>query len=457
MSSLFGSLSIALRALLAQQGGLEVTSNNIANVNTPGFSRQRAVLRQDPPVLFGDMQLGTGVRLDQVLSIRDRILELRIHQERQQEADREAFLGAARQIEALFNEAQGAGLGDALTAFFNSLTQLSANPTSIPLRQGVLTAATNLANAFRKVARDLATLQGNLDRSVVQSAGEINELTAEIAELNKEVSARVGIGVDPGEFADRRELLIRELAARVDISVIDAGKGSVTITTSGGAALVVADRNIPVQALVNPLTGRNNIFSQGSDITATITSGALSGLLEARDRLIPGLLADLDTLAADVSTSFNAQHRLGFDLNGAAGVDFFAPVAGSGAASGFAVAITDPRLLAGSSDGAPGSSGNLTALAALRDLAIVAGQKPADFYSNVVFRLGNSIANAEAELEGQALVLRQLENQRGAVSAVSLDEEAANLLRFQRAFEAAARVVAVVDEMTGVAINLGRS
>ena len=190
MSSLFGSLSIAVRSLLTQQAALETTSNNIANVNTPGFSRQRAVLTQEPPVQLGTLWFGTGVGVDRIESIRDRILELRLVQETQQQGKLETYLGALRQVEAYFNETEGAGLENALSGFFNALLELSANPSDFPLRQRVITAGQNLTRAFRQAARSLELLQQNLDRAVSQSVDEINRLSRQIAELVAQICPR---------------------------------------------------------------------------------------------------------------------------------------------------------------------------------------------------------------------------------------------------------------------------
>ena len=458
MSSLFGTLSIALRALMAHQGALDVTSNNIANINTPGYSRQRAVFQPDPPVSFGSLQLGTGVSLEKVESIRDRVLELRIHQETQQEGRLDSFLTGMRQVEALFNEAQGVGLEGVLTEFFNSLQELTVEPSSILLRQKVLSSAENLTQAFRQKATNLATLQTSFNQTIIQSVTDVNRITEEIANLNVEVSGLVGIGKDPGAFADQRNHLIRQLSELIDIAVIDAGQGSVTITTSNGTALVVGTKNVPLSVQLDPATGLHGIRSQGADITGSITAGRIGGLLDIRDQQIPAVLADLDALAVALANNLNTGNAAGFDLLGNPGGDFFVPppAGGVGAARVFAVAITDPALIAASSDGAPGSNGNLLNLVDLRNQSIVNGQRPDEFYSNMISRLGNDIAGASFELEAESLVLRQLRNQRSNISGVSLDEEAANLIRFQRAFEASARVISVVDELTELTINLGR-
>ncbi len=456
MSSLFGNLSIAVKALMTQQAAIQTTSNNIANINTPGYTRQRAILQEDTPVIIGMLLFGTGASVEKVESIRDKVLEIRLHQETQQEGKLDAFLDAMKQVEGLFNEAVGVGLEGVLTAFFNSLLELSTNPSNIPLRQEVITAAENLTNSFRQAANRLYVLQSNLDRDVTQTVSEINTLTTEIAKMNAKVSGLESAGLESGAFKDRRTLLTRELSRLVDLAVIDAGGGSVTLTTTRGTALVVGDTSIPFQTQTDLATGFQLIFSQGSDITATIASGQLSGLLQARDQDIPSILADLDTLAADLSNAFNAVHTAGFDLAGAAGGNFFVPPPATGAAASFALAFTDPTLFAASSDGTVGSNGNVAVLADLRNQAIVSGQPPGDFYVNFVGRVGNKVAIASTQLEAEILILRQLKNQRSNISGVSLDEEAANLIRFQQAFQASARVVTVIDELTRIVVNLGR-
>lgn len=152
MGSLFGSLHIALGALAADQGAVAITSNNIANVNTAGYTREQVNLSENSPVQAGNLVFGTGVTLGQTTSIRDSLLEQRIDQENQSAGQLSAFLGPLNQIQSLFNETSGAGLQTPLTAFFNSLSQLSGNPSDPSLREGVITAGQNLASAFQQDA-----------------------------------------------------------------------------------------------------------------------------------------------------------------------------------------------------------------------------------------------------------------------------------------------------------------
>jgi flagellar hook-associated protein 1 FlgK len=230
----------------------------------------------------------------------------------------------------------------------------------------------------------------------------------------------------------------------------------VTLTTAGGAALVVGDRSFATETGLHS-SGFRHVYSQACDITADISGGQIGGVLRARDIGIASVLADLDQMASSIITEVNAAHRQGFDLKGIAGQDLFAPASLTHSAVNMTLALSDASQFAASSDGSVGDGGNLAAVRAIATEPIINGQSPLDFYSGLVARLGNELGQAKAEEEASELVLRQLANQRAAVSGVSLDEEATNLIRYQRAFEAAARVVSVIDDLTETVINLGRN
>jgi flagellar hook-associated protein 1 FlgK len=455
MSSLVGIMSMAVRALLAEQGALDATSNNISNINTPGYSRQRPILVEGDPIWQWPLTFGSGVVLEKVESVRDPVLELRIHAEKQQQSRLEALVTGMSQTELMFSGSSG-DIGDSLSKFFNSLQQLSTDPTSIPLRQGVLTAAGNLASAFRSVVRNIQQQRSNLDRSVEQAVREANTITGQIAKLNLQVTTLENLHQDASAFVDRRNVLIGQLSQLIDVSVIRSDN-TITLTTANGTALVAGERAFQLDTHADS-SGVQHIFAEGTDITGTIVGGKLAGLLDIRDRKLPSIIADLDTLAAGLASSMNSVHRAGFDLNGLPGGDLFAPPPAGiqGAAASFAVQITDPALLAASSDLSSGNNANLLQLLAVRNQAVVGGETPLDFYANTVFKVGNEVASNSAAQDASSLILQQLENQRSSISGVSLDEEAANLLRYQHAFEAAARVVSTISEVMDVAVNLGR-
>jgi flagellar hook-associated protein 1 len=454
MPGLGTSLSIAVGALAAEQGALNVTSNNIANVNTPGYSRQVAVLNEAPSIQDAGTSFGGGVTLEQFQSVRDELLQLRIYEETQQQGNSQTQLNTLTQIEGLFSDPTQ-GVGGALSTFFSGLSQLSTNPTDANARQAVLTSANNLANSFHQAVSSLNSIGTGLDQAVPQTVGQINRLTSQIATLNGQVSQMQGLGKDPGTTQDQRDELIRQLSSLVNISVTQTEHG-LTLTTANGVPLVVASKSYALQANANNSVLEHVYSAQGQDITSQITGGQLGGTLQIRDQVIPQVQAQLDTLASQFATSFNTQHRAGFDTAGNPGQNFFTPPASTtGAAGSFSVAITDPSLIAASSDGSAGSNGNLEKLIGLQNQQLPSGANPMDMYSNLVLQVGNLGATAQSNASASDSSVQQLTDQRSSVSGVSLDEESTNMIRYQRAYEAGARVVTTVDSMFDTLMKMG--
>jgi flagellar hook-associated protein 1 len=453
MSSLNASLASALSGLVAEQGALAATTNNVANVNTPGYSREQPVLVTSDPVVEDPLTFGTGVTLQSVQGIRDPILESQIQQQTQGQGQYGALAAALQQTQVNFTSSSG-DIGTAISNFFDSVNQLSTNPSDLSVRQGVLTAAGNLASSFNTTANNLTQQQTSLDLSVVQIVGQINQYSQQIAQLNGQISNLQNVGEDAGTFIDQRQQAIDQLSSLVDVSVIPSGS-TLTLTTASGAPLVAGQESYPLQTQTNS-AGLHDIYSEGNDITAQITSGQLGGTLQARDQQIPAIKTQLDTLAAGLANAVNTVQAGGFDLNGVAGTNLFnaPPPSGVGAAASLSVAITDPALIAASSDGSEGSNGNAEAMYALNNQAIINGQSPTDYYSGVVFNVGNDVAQAGAEQSASGLVLQQLNDQRSSISGVSLDEEAANMVRYQDAYSASAQVITTINDMMYTVVNM---
>jgi flagellar hook-associated protein 1 FlgK len=453
MSSLNASLATALSGLIAEQGALAVTTNNVANVNTPGYSREQPVLVTGDPVVSDPLTFGTGVILQNVESIRDPLLESQIQQQTQSQGQFSALASALGQTQVNFTSSAD-DIGTGISNFFDSINQLSTNPADLSLRQGVLTAAGNVATSFNTTANNLTEQQTSLDLSVVQTVGQINQLTQQIAQLNGQIGKLQNVGESAGTLVDQRQQAIDQLTGLVDVSVIPADN-SLTLTTANGAALVTGQQSFQLQTQTTP-AGLHDVYSQGKDITSQITSGQLGGTIQARDRDVPAIQGQLDTLAAGLANAVNAVQVAGFDLNGNAGTNLFnPPPAGvTGAAAGLSVAITDPSLIAASSDGSPGSNGNADAMYALNNQPIIAGQSPTNYYSGIVFNVGNDTANASAEQTASSSILQQLNDQRSAISGVSLDAEAANMVQYQDAYQASAQVITTINDMMYAVINM---
>jgi flagellar hook-associated protein 1 FlgK len=458
MGGLSASLNIAVNSMLAQQGAIETTTNNIANANTPGYSREVPNLEEAPTVQLGSLTFGTGVQLGSVSSLRDSVLDVRVNQETQQQGQLNAFLESGQQIQQLFNETAGTGLQTPLTNFFNSFSQLASDPSDLTTRQNVITSAQNLATAFNQTANNLTTLQRNADLSVQQSVSQINSLTAQIAQVNQQVVSATKTGENAGPFEDQRQQLINQLSNYIDVSEVDAGSNGLTLTTSAGSPLVVGNQSFALTTQANTTTGFQDVYDNGSDITSQISGGALAGEIQIRDQEIPSVQNSLDTLAYNLSTAVNTQSTKGFDLNGNPGGSLFTPLTQvAGSAASLSVAITDPSLIAASGTAGPTSSGdnsNANALLALQNNNIVAGQTPLGYYSDLVFKIGNDVSTAQSTQQAGSQTLLQLQNLQGGVSGVDINEEAANLMRFQTAYQASAQVATVINTLLQTTINM---
>lgn len=453
MSSLLGAMSIAMGALEAQQAGLATTTNNIANLNTPGYTRERPVLQEADPVLNNGIVYGTGVKLQGIESLRDSILNLQIDNETQQQGQSQAYVNAMSQAQTLFPD-DTTGIGQQISSFFQSLNSLSTDPSNLALRQNVLSAANGLASAFNGAASQLSSQRSSLDQTVDQVTGEVNQLTQQIADLNQKLAALSNSSPGSGSFLDQRDNLVQKLSGLIDVSVINDGT-SITLTTKQGATLVADGQSFALSTALDPASGVQHIYSQGADITGKISGGQLGGVLQARDQTLPAMQTQLDSLAGGLVQALNTAHAQGFDLNGNAGGNLFSPVSGAGAAAGMAVAITDPTLLAASSDGTTGSNGNLANLSAVANQAVSNGMSPTEAYGSLVFQAGSAVSDATTELNASNTMLQQLQQQQASVSGVSLDEEASNLLLYQRAYQAAAQAITAVDQMLQTAIHMG--
>ena len=451
MGSLTAAMWIAAHALDVDQGALNVTSNNIANASTPGYSREVVDLSEQVPNTIGNLTFGTGVTLQNIRSIRDQLLSMQIAEQTTQQNGAQTQLNALQQVQGLFSDPTQ-GIGANLTAFFNSISQLSTNPTDTAQRQAVITAAQNLVGSFNQSAQSLTQIQSNLNQSVSQTVGQINSLTRQIAQLNAKVGQMQQLGQDPGSFLDQENQLINQLSQLTNVSEIRTEHG-LTLTTGNGTALVVGNQSFDL-TVGNGSTGMQDVFAQGQDITASIHGGSLGGAIQVRDQDIPGILSQLNTLASDFANSFNAAQAMGFDLNGNAGQALFTFNSGGPAAS-LALATTDPNAIAASSDGTPGSNGNIANLMAVESQPLPSGQTPTDTYATIVSQSGNLAAQSQADLQASTASLNHLNDQLGALSGVSINEETANLLNYQNAFSAAARVFTTVDQLTQTVISMG--
>jgi flagellar hook-associated protein 1 FlgK len=439
---------------MADTGALQGTNNNIANANTPGYTREVPIFQEAAPTNEGNFSVGNGVVLEGYQSQRDDLVHAQIQQETQAQSGANAQLSSLQQIQPTFATSTE-DVGTQMSALFASLSGLSTNPDSSSLREGVLTAGQNLATAFNTTSRALTTEQTGLNTQLTQDVNKINQLTQQIAALSPQLAALKSSGQDGGTIQDQEDQLVLSLSALTSVSVTQTN-GTETLTTGNGTPLVVGSQSYALQSSTG-INGMQQVLDQnGANITASLSSGDLGGTIQTRDQTIPGLLNQLDTLANQFATAFNVAQANGFDQNGNTGQNFFnIPTTVAGSAGLISMAITDPTLVAASSDGTAGSNGNLGNFSAVQTTTLPVGQTPAGAYANLVYQVGSLTSNASAESSATAQSLLQLNNQLNSVSGVSIDEESTNLITYQAAYEAAARVITTVQALFQVTMAMG--
>jgi len=460
---IYSTLNIGRDALLVQQRAIEVTGHNIANVNTPGYSRQRLVLSPRDPIPTWAGELGTGVQGIEVERIVDRYLGDQINSSAQDLGRWEAQKSALERVEVTFDETTGYGLNDAMSEFWNAWQDVINNPSADTQRNLLMAKGENLTNTFNSVYSDLVEIQNDLDSSISSTVMEINQLAEEIADLNDKIHSIEGAGQNPNDYRDERDQLLKELSGLINFTSSEGSSGAVTITLGDGTNLVSGTDVSQLTATDTDGDGFMDIAwssSPATAINADITGGKLSGWIEARDVIVVDYLNRLDLLATTLMSELNTIHSGGYGLDGNTSRDFFT---GTGASdiSVDSLIVSNPSYIAAAylDDGLgslPGDNRNAIAIANLQNELTMSGGTATfdDFYNSVISDVGIEVSNADSNYEHQYAMSAQLENYRESISGVSLDEEMVNLIKFQHAYNAAAKLITTVDELMDALITM---
>ncbi|PIE67115.1 MAG: flagellar hook-associated protein FlgK [Deltaproteobacteria bacterium] len=458
---IYGMANVAKTALITQQKALDITANNIANVGTEGYSRQRVVMEQNEPVYYEGGALSTGVQANRTIQrIYDRFLSAQMSEAASKQGRWEAQLETLEKAELMFEDASGYGLNGAMSEFWNSWQDVANNPSGYAERATLLANGENLARVFNKLSTDLIQVQADSDYSIEGTVDDINSLTREIADLNLRIAnVEAGNLHSANDFRDQRDLKLKTLSSLIDVNGFEDGNGFLTISSINGHTLVDRTRSWDLTTAPNT-DGFQDVFWESSsgtleNITSNISTGKLKGWIEARDVMIPDYHSRLDEMAVNLANAVNGLHNGtpngGLDLYGNPGLDFFAATTGAGDIQVNDLLAADTNLIAAAFDteGIPGGNGNAIALAEVQNqLLMSAGSATLDdFYNGLVSDVGRFVSQAELSVEHQSTVSLQLATYREEVSGVSMDEEMVNMVQFQSAYSAAAKLVTTVDEM----------
>jgi flagellar hook-associated protein 1 FlgK len=458
MGSLTQLMYTARDALSAQSYGLNVTGQNITNVNTPGYVRREALLetRALGTATTGSVTVA-GLRRATDIYIERKELTARGNAAAASEHDNQLA-----SVEALFNDLGATGLGSALDGVFSSFSALAANPSDPTSRSAVLGAADAFATRASSMADSLADAKNDLLAQAQATVQQINERATSIAELNRRIQAAESAGEDAADLKDQRNNVLLSLSQMIDVRTIDDGKGAIVVQASGST--LVDGGGIRPLAIELAGDGSMKLMSTreggpSTEITQFLTGGKLAGIKEARDVDVFDVAKKLDQLVFDVASAINTQHAAGFGSDGVSGRNLFdlSPSAdGAGRAIRLSAAVAgNPAAVAASASAAslPGGSDNAVALANVWDQPLSGGRTAAETYGDIVGGIGQRKSAIAQAMETQDAIRDQLQAMREAVSGVSLDEEMVALTKYQRAYQAAGRVLTTVDELMQDLLN----
>lgn len=463
MTSIFYGLEIGRKALQAQQKAMEVTGHNIANVNTPGFTRQQAIFVSTAPETIPSFnsphgaQVGSGVDIKQILRVRDAFIDIQIRNENSLGGYWESRQEALSRMEGILGEPSEYGLRSAMDKFWQAWQDLVTNAESEAARTVLASSAQAMIDTFHQLDRQINTYLTDLDRSLFVQLTEVNDLAKQIAALNKQIAGVEISGEKANDLRDKREVMLDDLSRLINFTYSEDNLGYINIQVDG-QNLVQGVTALEITA--DPVT--YDLTLDGNSIT--LTSGAIKGRIEsiADVRLIED---KLDTLAAALVEEVNRIHQLGYYLpdppdrpDPTTGGNFFDPAnTDAGTISLLPeIAAGDMTLIAASKyDDSTGDGSNALDLARIggSKLAALGDVTPGDYYRAVIAKLGVDSRSASDMLESQTILVESLSTSRQAVSGVSLDEEMAHLIVFQNSFNAAARLITTIDEMMELLVN----
>ncbi len=536
-----GLLGTAVSGLLAFQRNLDTVSHNIANVNTEGFSRQRVELAAREPQLTGAGFIGQGVATSAITRVYDAFLNNQVITSKSAFSDLDSFHALASQVDN-FIGGSGTSLSPALQSFFNAVQEVANDPTSIPARQVLLTEGETLADRFKTINGRLDSLRNQANQNLTDITSEINSISGSIAELNSNIILATGLGngQSPNDLLDQRDVLLNQLAEKVDVTTSTQQDGSLNVFIGNGQPVVLGS-TASTLGITNSAfdPAQKNITFNGPFnsvvITDNLTGGELGGTLRFLEDVLDPTQNELGRVAAGVAQDFNAQHQAGYDLNGNTNIDFFsAPtttvVGAAGSTGQVSVAFSDVNQLTASdyrldqnggnyvltrltdntqtnlSPGFPGAPATIDGITITETTALLSGDsiliQPTrnaagqlavslnnpngvaaagsntstggvgdntnalglvalennrnllngtasfqDAFGQSVATVGTVTHAAEINRTAQEGLLNQAKEARESVSGVNLDEEAANLIKFQQAYQAAAQMISVSNTL----------
>lgn len=479
--------SIGRSSLRTSKRSLETTSHNIANSNTEGYSRQRITAESNTPIGEGDYVLGTGVNVRSVKRVHDRLVEKKLNSSLSQHKFNEERGYQLGRVEEIFNEINSDGLNKVLNRFFNSFRELSNQPENEVVRSMVRDNATLVVSDFKRISESITMVKESVDSKITASVDEINSMGGSIASLNKEIIRLENLGGETGDLRDQRDELVRNLSEYFTLQTYEDNQGQYIVNVVGVGSLVSGGTTTSLKAINTAGNnaqneGRIEIYLDGkgnAPVTERLKAGTLGAMVKTRNEDIEDLRENLNTLAHGLVHTTNAIHRRGYtndrlatDQQGnviiprnkkVTNINFFKEPLDVKNASEF-ISISDEvkedlnNIATGLAPNSPGDNRIAIAISKLQHEKVLGGGTTTfeESYQKSVGKIGLATAKSKIDFEQSGGILAQAKSIKERISGVSIDEETANMVKYQHAYDASARMIKTADEMFDSVIGMMR-
>jgi flagellar hook-associated protein 1 FlgK len=468
MLGLFGTLNMASRSLQAQMSGIEVTGQNLSNVNTTGYSRQTVQITSSPDLVTSIGPEGTGADATSIQQVVSSLLNNQIQSQNStsgywngqqtglqtaQDAMDE-FLNGAGSTDSTSSSTSTStsdtGLDGQLSALFSAFSGVATSPTSVAARQSLVAQAQTVATSFNNISTKLDAVKTALNSSLSDGVTSANQLLTQIATLNSQITTAQQTGGNANDLKDAREQDLENLSQLTNITTSSGSNGTVNVTI-GGQTLVSGNTVDDTLQTYDPGNGGLLVQTATGQVNLTLTGGSMAGTIDARDGTLATLQANVNTLASSLITQVNTISGNGYGLTGTTGNNLFNGTNASTITVNQAL-VDNPSLVQAS--GSATNTGDNSVALQLADLATATqsslnNQTFTGSYNASVDTLGAALQDANSQVTDQTKVNDMLSTQRGSVSGVNVDEEMTNMMTFQRAYQASAQVVTTVNTMFG--------
>lgn len=463
MGSLISSLYTGASGIFVNQTAIQVTGNNIANVNTAGYSRQSADISSASPLEQGGLLYGSGSTVATIDRAGDAFITKQLVAQSATYGEYEAASTPLADIEQIL-AIDDSSLAGAIDGFFDAWEELSTNPSGTTERQQVLQAAEDLAAHCRQIDQQLVEVVDGINTTIETAIPSLNDQLEQIADLNNRIMQAEQNGGEANTLRDQRDLLVQQVSETCGAATYADDNGMVCLQLGTGLPLVTG--KVAATFSVTQIDGRAQItLTSGNanfSLDANTFEGKLKGLLATRDQAIPELQDAIDQLTYEIVSAVNTLHTTGVDKNGAAGTDLFTLVAPTdpsadpwdGAAASIAVAFDDPALVAAGTTGATGDNSLCLSLAGLRETPAINGATYTEEYARIAAKAGLLVNSNEQKLGASTDLLDAINVKRDSVAGVSTDEEMVRLIQYQAGYEAASNYLSIVKEMLDTLLNM---